>query len=695
MTLQQQAISKEFKMALYLRRSLVVIPLFLALFHCTFLVSSLRGSSLDDETDSRSDDDIAADTLWPGTAYVPNNPGYKKLMDERQAQIAAMPSAHDRKEAYLQFVNNAFLVPNFTEHGFGLARAPEELTAALKQGIRDGIPTATLEKVLDSNFGPQSLFVDRSDLTYRVLHEMQPYAEAWSDMDLIPSAAYGFRLYRNSSQLMMHVDLVQTHIISFIYHIDRSEDAESWPLYIEDFHGRTHEVYLTSGDVLFYESAKCLHGRPKPLRGSWYSSVFVHYRPATGWSEIDHQELARKALPPTWKDDPDPDDPVQYEVTALRGSCLMEPNCPNYWCRSKPGTTVKWSGPGKDHVWIDPDFKEHPFHPSKTPRVQRSLCNTKKTQLLESERVDCYYDRNYRWPPPLYVPETPGWRRLMLNRIEQIAEIPTGGPRYQAYVQVVRSAFLVPNFTEHGFGLTRAPERLASTLKEAVHNRILDARGEGLSLEISAPEEMKAALEELRPYAEAWTQRMLTSSHAEGIRLDRNQSFAVMSLNRVETDVISVLFHIDSSYDAQPWPVYIEDFEGRTHEISLTPGDILLYEGAKCFHGRPKKSNGSWHATMVARFYPSDGWSDTDYNRESWYAVPPSWSVNPKPDEPLKHPRLVMDGTLFTEPDCSNGWCNTVDAIRWLGPAKDGVWIDAHLQEHPLELQDASVFSEL
>jgi hypothetical protein len=49
--------------------------------------------------------------------------------------------------------------------------------------------------------------------------------------------AYGFRLYRNGSTLDMHVDKPQSHVISFILHIDSSEDAEPWPILIEDFHG--------------------------------------------------------------------------------------------------------------------------------------------------------------------------------------------------------------------------------------------------------------------------------------------------------------------------------------------------------------------------------------------------------------------------------------------------------------------------
>jgi predicted 2-oxoglutarate/Fe(II)-dependent dioxygenase YbiX len=82
----------------------------------------------------------------------------------------------------------------------------------------------------------------------------------------------------------MHTDKAQTHVISCILHIDSSEDAEPWPIVIEDFQGNTNEVILTSGDLLFYESSKCLHGRPKTFNGSWYSSIFVHYHPTGEWN---------------------------------------------------------------------------------------------------------------------------------------------------------------------------------------------------------------------------------------------------------------------------------------------------------------------------------------------------------------------------------------------------------------------------
>ena len=108
--------------------------------------------------------------------------------------------------------------------------------------------------------------------------------EAWSGVPLVGNNAYGLRVYRNGSHLNMHVDKSETHIISCILHVDHDDDPESepWPLVIEDFQGNTNEVNLESGDMVFYESSKAFHGRPRKFKGKWYSSIFVHYYPV-GW----------------------------------------------------------------------------------------------------------------------------------------------------------------------------------------------------------------------------------------------------------------------------------------------------------------------------------------------------------------------------------------------------------------------------
>ena len=58
---------------------------------------------------------------------------------------------------------------------------------------------------------------------------------------------------------------------------------------------------------------------------------------------------------------------------------------------------------------------------------------------MESERVTEYYARNNTWPPKI-VPDTPGWKRLMTERLEQVHEIDDLGRRYEGYIQTVHMA---------------------------------------------------------------------------------------------------------------------------------------------------------------------------------------------------------------------------------------------------------------
>lgn len=36
---------------------------------------------------------------------------------------------------------------------------------------------------------------------------------------------------------------------------------------------------MDEGDIVYYESARCLHGRMRPLDGAFYVNLFAHYRP--------------------------------------------------------------------------------------------------------------------------------------------------------------------------------------------------------------------------------------------------------------------------------------------------------------------------------------------------------------------------------------------------------------------------------
>lgn len=95
---------------------------------------------------------------------------------------------------------------------------------------------------------------------------------------LEPTCVYGIRRYNRGAALKPHRDWEKTHIISAILNIDQDVDEE-WPLQIEDHFYRTHHILLTPGEMLLYEGARLMHGRPTPLNGNHYSNIFVHYSP--------------------------------------------------------------------------------------------------------------------------------------------------------------------------------------------------------------------------------------------------------------------------------------------------------------------------------------------------------------------------------------------------------------------------------
>jgi hypothetical protein len=111
----------------------------------------------------------ARNYTWPITEFQPNNPGWNRLMAHRLRQAEEIEGRSERFEAYAQTLSAAMIQPNFSEYGFGLARAPDDLMEVLRQGIRDGLAAGpSLEKEIPAITGERPWWIDRPDLTDRV-----------------------------------------------------------------------------------------------------------------------------------------------------------------------------------------------------------------------------------------------------------------------------------------------------------------------------------------------------------------------------------------------------------------------------------------------------------------------------------------------------------------------------------------------
>jgi hypothetical protein len=246
----------------------------------------------------------ASGNTWPPT-WQTESPGFKKLMDDREHDLRQIPGGRERWENYMQYTQSR-LVPSFTERGFDVVDIPSELYATLRERLLPSIEK--LDSLRDEgNIGviynsqgklPKFAYLNGADR--EVHHQLLPYHEAWAGgIKLIPTSAYGVRLYLNGSSLVMHYDKVHTHVISSIVHI--AHEGEPWPLDIEAHNtGELHSVVLQPGQMLFYESAKCLHGRMQEFNGRYYASIFMHYQPADKalWDYNVDDVIAN--VPPHW-----------------------------------------------------------------------------------------------------------------------------------------------------------------------------------------------------------------------------------------------------------------------------------------------------------------------------------------------------------------------------------------------------------
>jgi len=271
----------------------------------------------------------------PNGRIVPNTPGWDRLMRQRIRQVEAMETPHktEKYDAWVSVMTQALVVPNFTQFGWAVTKAPPTLVEEIQEELRAGFASNYEEGHDPAIVGnhPQ-LMVDLSpELIDRALSSLLPLHEAWARIPLTPFRGYGLRIYRNTSALYMHLDKASTHVISGILHIDHSIDCQPWPLVIEDLEGITQTVYLNHGDLLFYESAKCLHGRPLPLEGSWYTSLFLHYSPAGNWPLAEEDWAAQYAIPDHWESVMEGEEYLDLPQLQMVDTAMIEPGCPNLW----------------------------------------------------------------------------------------------------------------------------------------------------------------------------------------------------------------------------------------------------------------------------------------------------------------------------------------------------------------------------
>ena len=157
---------------------------------------------------------------WPPT-WHDESPKHREMESFRESEIMQLTGGAERWENWMQFVQG-MLGRKFTDRGFEVVDIPvnifHKINNSLHEGIRElgGWDNVPAEFESDGMYGPEPPKFVPLQVAREVLAEMKEFHEGWvNGMELVPTSAYGIRLYTNGSTLVMHYDKVFPFVLPF------------------------------------------------------------------------------------------------------------------------------------------------------------------------------------------------------------------------------------------------------------------------------------------------------------------------------------------------------------------------------------------------------------------------------------------------------------------------------------------------
>lgn len=99
---------------------------------------------------------------------------------------------------------------------------------------------------------------------------------------------------------------------------------------------------------------------------------------------------------------------------------------------------------------------------------------------------------------------------------------------------------------------------------------------------------------------EAWTGKYLAHCSIWGIRKYHNGSILAPHVDRnplVSSAIINVAQDVD-----EPWPLEVWGHDGKPYNITMEPGEMVLYESHSLIHGRPFPLRGKYYANLFVHY---------------------------------------------------------------------------------------------
>ena len=174
------------------------------------------------------------------------------------------------------------------------------------------------------------------------------------------------------------------------------------------------------------------------------------------------------------------------------------------------------------------------------------------------------------------------------------------------------------NYTEMGFTKIKAPKEVFDLLKEFWAKNKDREKAESwpianvyvnhwqmptamVSVEDSSLEGGGFVLKQAiwnaaRDTISAWTGQQLAECSLYGIRVYKEGAILAPHVDRLPL-VSSAIINVDQDVD-EPWPLEVIGHDGKAHNVTMVPGDMVLYESHSVLHGRPFPLKGRFMANV-------------------------------------------------------------------------------------------------
>jgi len=121
-----------------------------------------------------------------------------------------------------------------------------------------------------------------------------------------------------------------------------------------------------------------------------------------------------------------------------------------------------------------------------------------------------------------------------------------------------------------------------------------------------------------------WTGEELTPCSLYGIRVYKEGAVLASHVDRLPL-VSSAIINVAQDVD-EDWPIEVIGHDGKAHNVTMAPGDMVLYESHSVLHGRPFPLKGRYYANIFIHFEPTGHTlrhhgdiHDHDYDVDSTY----------------------------------------------------------------------------